>query len=133
MAKPTESPTDMAINRIVEGTAIEGEIRCESNIRIDGSFKGNLTTKGRLVIGPAGLIDGTVSCQNAEVEGVLKGKIQVQQLLSLKGSARIEGDIVTDKLSVEPGSSFSGNCTMGGKLKDLNKETNQGQPIAGAR
>jgi cytoskeletal protein CcmA (bactofilin family) len=133
MAKPTESPTDMAINRIVEGTAIEGEIRCESNIRIDGSFKGNLSTKGRLVIGPAGLIDGTVSCQNAEVEGVLKGKIQVQQLLSLKGSARIEGDIVTDKLSVEPGSSFSGNCTMGGKLKDLNKETNQGQPIAGAR
>lgn len=133
MAKPTESPTDMAINRIVEGTAIEGEIRCESNIRIDGSFKGNLSTKGRLVIGPAGLIDGTVSCQNAEVEGVLKGKIQVQQLLSLKGSARIEGDIVTDKLSVEPGSSFSGNCTMGGKLKDLNKETNQGQPIASAR
>jgi len=133
MAKPNETPAEMGINRIVEGTSIEGEIRCESNIRIDGSFKGNLTTKGRLVIGPAGLIDGTISCQNAEVEGVLKGKIQVQQLLSLKGSARVEGDIITDKLSVEPGSSFSGNCTMGGKLKDLNKESNASQPVATAR
>lgn len=133
MAKPNESPNDMAINRIVEGTSIEGEIRCESNIRIDGSFKGTLTTKGRLVIGPVGTIDGTISCQNAEIEGVLKGKIHVQQLLSLKGSARVEGDIVTDKLSVEPGSSFTGNCTMGGKLKDLNKEANHNPTIATAR
>ena len=133
MAKPNESPNDMAINRIVEGTSIEGEIRCESNIRIDGSFKGTLTTKGRLVIGPVGTIDGTISCQNAEIEGVLKGKIHVQQLLSLKGSARVEGDIVTDKLSVEPGSSFTGNCTMGGKLKDLNKEANHNPAIATAR
>jgi len=133
MAKPNESPTDMAINRIVEGTSIEGEIKCESNIRIDGSFKGNLNTKGRLVIGPAGLIDGTISCQNAEIEGILKGKIQVQQLLSLKGSARVEGDIITDKLSVEPGSSFSGNCAMGGKLKDMNKDTNAPQSVVAAR
>lgn len=133
MAKPNESPADMAINRIVEGTSIEGEIKCESNIRIDGSFKGNLNTKGRLVIGPAGVIDGTISCQNAEIEGILKGKIQVQQLLSLKGSARVEGDIITDKLSVEPGSSFSGNCTMGGKLKDMIKETNTPQPIVASR
>lgn len=133
MAKPNETLNDMAINRIVEGTSIEGEIRCESNIRIDGSFKGTLTTKGRLVIGPVGQIDGTISCQNAEIEGVLKGKIHVQQLLSLKGSARVEGDIVTDKLSVEPGSSFSGNCTMGGKLKDINKESNHHQPVAATR
>ncbi|MFO0359027.1 MAG: polymer-forming cytoskeletal protein [Flavobacteriales bacterium] len=122
MARVQEVAPDMSINRIVEGTSIEGEIRCESNIRIDGSFIGNLTTKGRLVIGPAGRLEGTISCQNAEIEGLVKGKINVQQLLSLKGSAKVEGDIFTDKLSIEPGASFTGACNMGAKVKDLKKE-----------
>ncbi len=122
MARAQETAPDMAINRIVEGTSIEGEIRCESNIRIDGVFIGNLTTKGRLVIGPAGKIEGTIQCQNAEVEGVVKGKISVQQLLSLKGTAKVEGDIFTDKLSIEPGATFTGACNMGAKVKDIKKE-----------
>jgi cytoskeletal protein CcmA (bactofilin family) len=122
MARAQEVAPDMSINRIVEGTSIEGEIRCESNIRIDGSFIGNLSTKGRLVIGPAGRLEGTISCQNAEIEGLVKGKINVQQLLSLKGSAKVEGDIFTDKLSIEPGASFTGACNMGAKVKDLKKE-----------
>ncbi|MFN5620047.1 MAG: polymer-forming cytoskeletal protein [Flavobacteriales bacterium] len=123
MAKPTESVPDMGINRIVEGTSIEGEIRCESNIRIDGSFIGNLSTKGRLVIGPAGRIEGIVNCQNAEIEGLVKGKLYVQQMLSLKGTAKVEGDIFTDKLAVEPGSSFTGACNMGAKVKEMKNES----------
>lgn len=122
MARAQEVAPDMSINRIVEGTSIEGEIRCESNIRIDGSFIGNLSTKGRLVIGPAGRLEGTITCQNAEIEGLVKGKINVQQLLSLKGSAKVEGDIFTDKLSIEPGATFTGACNMGAKVKDLKKE-----------
>lgn len=122
MARVQETAPDMAINRIVEGTSIEGEIRCESNIRIDGSFVGNLNTKGRLVVGPAGRIEGTITCQNAEVEGLIKGKLNVQQLLSLKGSAKVEGDIFTDKLSIEPGATFTGACNMGAKVKDIKKE-----------
>jgi cytoskeletal protein CcmA (bactofilin family) len=122
MARAQETAPDMAINRIVEGTSIEGEIRCESNIRIDGVFIGNLTTKGRLVIGPAGKIEGTIQCQNAEVEGIVKGKISVQQLLSLKGTAKVEGDIFTDKLSIEPGATFTGACNMGAKVKEIKKE-----------
>lgn len=122
MARVQETAPDMGINRIVEGTAIEGEIRCESNIRIDGSFVGNLNTKGRLVIGPAGRIEGTIHCQNAEIEGLVKGKLNVQQLLSLKGTAKVEGDIFTDKLSIEPGATFTGACNMGAKVKDLKKE-----------
>ncbi|MFN0032942.1 MAG: polymer-forming cytoskeletal protein [Flavobacteriales bacterium] len=126
MTKNNETLQDMAINRIVEGTTIEGEIKCESNIRIDGSFKGNLTTKGRLVIGPGGIIDGNVLCQHAEIEGLVKGKVHVQQLLSLKGTARVEGDIYTDKLAIEPGATFTGACNMGAKVKELRKENNDG-------
>jgi cytoskeletal protein CcmA (bactofilin family) len=122
MARNLDPAPDMSINRIVEGTTIEGEIRCESNIRIDGTFTGNLSTKGRLVVGPAGRIDGIVVCQNAEVEGLVKGRLSVQQLLSLKGSAKVEGDIFTDKLAIEPGASFTGACNMGAKVKDMKKD-----------
>jgi cytoskeletal protein CcmA (bactofilin family) len=122
MARTNDAAPDLAINRIVESTSIEGDIRCESNIRIDGSFKGNLTTKGRLVVGPAGKIDGTINCQNAEVEGLIKGKIHVQQLLSLKNTARIDGDIFTDKLAIEPGAAFTGACNMGAKVKEIKKD-----------
>jgi cytoskeletal protein CcmA (bactofilin family) len=117
-----ENGPDMAINRIVEGTTIEGEIKCESNIRIDGTFTGNLNTKGRLVIGPAGKIEGNIHCQNAEIEGWVKGKVMVQQLLSLKSTAKVEGDIFTDKLTIEPGANFTGACNMGAKVKEMRKD-----------
>ncbi|MBM3427257.1 MAG: polymer-forming cytoskeletal protein [Bacteroidetes bacterium] len=119
MARLPENPLDTSINRIVEGTSIKGDIRCESNIRIDGVFVGDLITKGRLVVGPNGKIEGNVTCQNAELEGQIKGKIQVQQLLTLKSTAKVEGDMVTDKLAIEPGANFTGSCSMGTKIKDI--------------
>jgi len=120
MARNNDSAPDMAINRIVEGTIIEGDIHSDSNDRIDGQFVGNINTKGRLVIGPTGKVEGTVNCENSEIEGFLKGKINIQQLLSLKSSAKVEGDIVTAKLSIEPGATFTGACSMGAKVKDMN-------------
>jgi cytoskeletal protein CcmA (bactofilin family) len=119
MARLPENPVETSINRIVEGTSIKGDIRCESNIRIDGIFVGDLITKGRLVVGPNGKIEGNVTCQNAELEGQIKGKIQVQQLLTLKSTAKVEGDMVTDKLAIEPGANFTGSCSMGTKIKDI--------------
>lgn len=121
MARNTDPTPDQAINRIVEGTQIQGDIQCESNLRIDGLFKGDILTKGRLVIGPSGKVDGTVTCQHADIEGLIEGKIAVQQLLSLKSTARIEGDIITDKLSIEPGAVFTGSCSMGAKVKEMTK------------
>ena len=119
MAKQTEMVPDMGINRIVEGTSIEGEIRCESNIRIDGSFVGNLSTKGRLVIGPAGRIEGIVNCQNAEIEGLVKGKLYVQQMLSLKGTAKVEGDIHHQTLSITEGAVFDGRVRRPKDVSEL--------------
>ena len=131
MSRTPENPVDTSINRIVEGTSIKGDIKCESNIRIDGIFVGDLITKGRLVVGPNGKIEGNVTCQNAELEGQIKGKIQVQQLLTLKSTAKVDGDMVTDKLAIEPGAAFSGACSMGQKQKDAPKPAVPGAPVAG--
>lgn len=117
--KAIDNTIERAINRIVEGTRFKGEIECESNIRIDGAFEGDLSTKGRLVIGPQGKVDGTISCQNCEVEGTLTGQISVDELLSLKSSASVEGEVHYGQLSIEPGAKMAGNLHMGNKVKDL--------------
>jgi len=122
MAKPSDVSSPDKLNRIVEGTLIEGNVKSESNIRIDGTLVGNVDTKGRLVIGPQGVIEGQINCQNAEVEGRIKGKIMVEDLLSLKSSARIDGEIFTSKLSIDPGASFTGSCQMGNKVKQMNHD-----------
>lgn len=110
------------LNRIVEGTSVSGEIISDSNIRIDGHVKGIINTKGRLVIGPNGHIEGDVVCLNADIEGELVGNIDVKELLSLKASSKIQGDIVTAKLMIEPGAMFTGTCSMGGVIKDIKRK-----------
>ncbi len=119
MSKTAEINSPDRLNRIVEGTSIEGDIRSDSNIRIDGRLKGTIHIKGRLVIGSSGIIEGEIICENADIEGVFIGKINVNQLLSLKSTAKLTGDIITSKLAIEPGAMFSGACSMGGMIKDL--------------
>lgn len=111
MAKFNE-PDNTTINLISNGTDITGDIKSNGDIRIDGSLTGNLNTKGKVVIGTTGKVKGEVICKNSEVAGILEGKIIVGQLLNLKASSKIYGDINTNKLSIEPGAVFSGNCKM---------------------
>ena len=112
----TESTT---INLISNGTEITGDIRSQGDIRIDGVLIGNLSTKGKVVIGNTGKVKGEVVCKHSEVSGEIEGKLNVSQLLTLKISSVINGDIITNKLSIEPGARFTGNCNMsdGNELK----------------
>ena len=98
------------LNRIVEGTHIKGEIKADSNFRIDGQLLGSLDTLGKLVIGPNGKIEGDVKCTNADIEGELIGNIVVDGLLNIKASAKIEGIITTNQIGMEIGCEFSGVC-----------------------
>ncbi|MFT6210075.1 MAG: cytoskeletal protein CcmA (bactofilin family) [Bacteroidia bacterium] len=111
-------------NHINSDTAIEGSIKAKGNLRIDGKLTGTLECQGRVVIGASGSVDGEIRCQNAEIEGSINANVIVSELLSLKATAKVHGDIVTKKLAIEPGASFSGSCSMGGVVKDI---SNAGQ------
>jgi cytoskeletal protein CcmA (bactofilin family) len=108
-----------SVNMVGTGTIINGDIQSKSDIRIDGILKGSVKTKGKLVVGPSGVVEGDVECENADVSGEIKAKITVSQLLSLKSTSKLNGDIITNKLSIEPGASFSGSCSMGAVIKDI--------------
>ncbi len=99
-------------NRIVAGTSIHGEVETKGDIRIDGTVVGILKINGKLVLGATGKIEGEINCKNAEVMGSIDGKIVVSELLSLKESSQMKGDIITTKISIEPGAKISGTINM---------------------
>lgn len=119
MAKNFETQGSGRINSIMEGTTLQGEIRTDSNMRIDGKVKGTINAKGKIIIGQTGIVEGDVICQTSEIEGTLEGKITCSEILSLKATAKLNGDILTKKLAIEPGAAFSGNCSMGAVVKDI--------------
>jgi cytoskeletal protein CcmA (bactofilin family) len=123
----TENPS---VNIIGAGTIIDGDITANGDMRIDGTLKGSVNVKGKLVVGVSGDIDGIVICQNADVSGTIKGKISVSELLSLKASSKLTGDIITNKIAVEPGAMFSGSCSMGGIIKDMKGERTEKGKLA---
>lgn len=112
MAKET-IPTGIGHNIIAQGTKIVGTITTNSDIRIDGELEGDLSCKGKIVVGQQGNIKGNVDCANAEIMGQVNGKMVVSGTLSLKSTSRIWGQIKTKILSIEPEAQFTGSCEMG--------------------
>jgi cytoskeletal protein CcmA (bactofilin family) len=107
---PTETPS---VNIIGNGTDINGNIKTNGDLRIDGFIKGTIQASGKVVVGSTGKVEGEISCQNADISGDVKAHIKVSELLSLKATATVSGDIFTNKLAIEPGAVFTGACKMG--------------------
>jgi len=99
-------------NRITEGTIIKGDIISETDFRLDGHLIGNFSSTGKIVIGLTGKIIGDITCINADIEGMFEGKMDVSELLHVKEKAKIKGDVITGKLSVESGAEFLASCSM---------------------
>jgi cytoskeletal protein CcmA (bactofilin family) len=121
MTKMAEAENTNKINMIGVGTTIEGNISSSENIRFDGNLVGNLNTKGKVFVGQSGKVTGEIRCKNCEVEGVIDGRVVVEELLSLRAVSRLYGEIKTGKLAIEPGATFTGKCDMGGK-KEISSE-----------
>ncbi|MFN0175689.1 MAG: polymer-forming cytoskeletal protein [Saprospiraceae bacterium] len=101
-----------ALNALVKGTVIEGTVRCDSDLRVDGTIKGKLSCQSKVIIGPTGMVDGEIRCQNAVIEGSFKGKLYVTELLNVRESAEVDGEITTNKLIVQSGAKFNVACKM---------------------
>lgn len=112
------------INSIGEGTVLTGEINSGGDIRIDGLLKGGVKVDGKLVLGPSGKIEGEVECEEAIIAGELRAKIKTKNLLTLKSTAKLYGDIFSGKLQIEPGAVFTGSCSMGPIIKELKEVDN---------
>ncbi len=112
MGRNNESLTT-GVNLICEGTTIKGDVEVEKDFRIDGVIIGTLKTKGKIVIGETGDIQGDISCKTIDILGKVVGNIKVSDLAKIKETANIEGDIYSGKVAIEPGAKIIGKCNIG--------------------
>jgi cytoskeletal protein CcmA (bactofilin family) len=96
----------------VEGTKISGDIHSESNIRIDGTVDGNVTTTAKIVVGENGIVTGNLKSADADIEGTLHGDATINGVLILREKALVHGDIQTHRIHIEEGATFNGACQM---------------------
>lgn len=99
-------------NIIVGSTRLEGKVISDGDFRIDGYFKGDLQCDAKVIIGTEGSFEGDIACQNAVIEGTFEGNLNVKEVLYVRETANIKGDVVTGKLVVQSGSIFEVNCRM---------------------
>ena len=107
---PFDSPD--RVNRLVEGTKVSGDIHSESNIRIDGTVDGNVTTTAKIVVGENGIVTGNLKSADADIEGKLLGDATINGVLILREKATVDGDIHTQRIHIEEGATFNGACQM---------------------
>lgn len=129
MAKTIISETP-AVNMIGKGTSIKGDIRSDGDFRVDGTLYGSIQSNGKIVVGVSGIIEGDITCQNADFSGLVKATIRIKELLSLKSTSKVTGEVYTSKLAIEPGARFSGTCNMEDEAEQkAQKENVQHGPV----
>ena len=107
----TDSPE--RLNRLVSGTELEGDLKTESNLRVDGRINGNTQCNGKFVLGEKGIVKGNLNATTAELEGTIDGDITVEDLLILRKTAIIKGAVTTGRLIIEDGAQIGGSIQTG--------------------
>lgn len=100
------------VSRIAAGVVIKGEITSPSDIRIDGTVEGSVRSEGKIVVGEAAEIKGTIYCNMLDFWGKIEGDLYVRDTLSLKGTSSVKGNLHIRRFQVEMGAAFDGNCSM---------------------
>jgi cytoskeletal protein CcmA (bactofilin family) len=124
--KEKKGEADGSLNIIGRGTEIQGNITATGDMRVEGRIKGTVTCKARLVLSPEGVVEGNIDAVQATIAGDVKGTVIARQLLHIQETGKVLGDIFTEKLIVQLGAFFSGNCRMG------KVEGTAGQALKGA-
>ena len=109
----SEEELSNSSNIIGKGTTVEGNLESFGNIRVEGRIIGSIKSKSKVALGQSSFVEGDILAQNAEISGEVDGKVEISELLILKATAVISGDIVTNKFIVVSGATFNGTCKMG--------------------
>lgn len=110
---------------------MQGDIRFTGpiNLRINGSFEGNLEAKGILIIGENARVKAdTIKGENVTIAGKVEGNIECSQRLELSASAQVHGDIKVPVLIVSKGAALNGNCRV-----SLGREENKPKQSRGKK
>jgi cytoskeletal protein CcmA (bactofilin family) len=103
------------------GTVVTGEANFKALMRVDGHLSGRITSStGTLIVGANGKVDANIEVAIAQIHGTVNGDIIATQRLELGRAAKLNGNIQTASLVIEPGALFEGTCKM---IKMINAST----------
>ncbi|HLA69265.1 MAG TPA: polymer-forming cytoskeletal protein [Bacteroidota bacterium] len=103
------------LNLIGPGTVVEGKIRSQGSVRVDGKVIGEVAASESLAVGIAGEIEGNVSAKNVTVGGKIRGSINAVEKIVFEGKSSVRGDIRATRLVIDEGCIFDGRVTMADK------------------
>ncbi|MEW5919521.1 MAG: polymer-forming cytoskeletal protein [Bacillota bacterium] len=93
-------------------TVLSGSLQSKGSIRIDGSFKGEITSRSDVIIGEDGLVQARIDCINVILAGRVEGNIKTEGKLDIRSTGVLVGDAEVGSLAVEDGAVLTGNCKM---------------------
>lgn len=92
-----------------------GTIKFSKPFMIKGRMSGTINATSDLLIDTDSVVDADIAADRILVRGKVKGNIKGNRLVYVASSGSVEGDIEAAQVVLEPGSNFSGKCTMGTK------------------
>lgn len=111
------------LNTIIgRGTIFEGVIKVDNSVRIDGTFKGELTCSGALTISQSGEAYADLEGHDIYINGIVRGTIRAEKV-RLDSQARFIGDVYASALSVSEGAVFHGSCSMESAASEIEDNT----------
>ena len=93
---------------------VEGNFVGEGNVIVEGQLQGTLKTKHNVTIGNSAKVKANIEAVDVYLAGELVGNVKATGKLFLKAGAKLNGNVETGMLSVEPGAILNGKCTMTG-------------------
>jgi cytoskeletal protein CcmA (bactofilin family) len=98
---------------IAGGTRIEGNMKFNEGLRVDGEVFGDIVANGgegssMLVISELAIVQGAIQADHVIINGTVRGPVNARELLELQPKARIEGDVSYVALEMHQGATISG-------------------------
>lgn len=101
------------------GSVFDGKLHFEGQVRIDGTFTGEITTTDTLVIGEGAKVSATINCGSVEIKGDITGNVNASDSIVLRATARVQADIYAPSLVIDKGAVFEGNSRMSGGARSM--------------
>ncbi len=107
----------------------EGRLTFQGTIRIDGSYKGNISVDGTLIIGPTGKVNAEISASNMIISGAVTGNMTAEKNIEVHASGKIYGNMVAPTVTIHEGAIFKGHCHTGEKQDNHQKRVSILHPV----
>jgi cytoskeletal protein CcmA (bactofilin family) len=122
-SRATPAPSSGAVSPggltafIDQGSEFEGKLSFKDTVRIDGRFRGEISSENTLIVGESGEIEATITSNTIAISGSVVGDVVAKQKVVIHKTGCVSGNIQTPSLVIEEGAQLEGQIKMGGAKK----------------